>query len=353
MTHNLASSPITPKRASKMGYRYSIAHFDFHPNSLPPSRIPVPVRRWTGNWHTVPLIDDLCCCCDSPTIHCTCSRHDDDETTPICPIPVSAPKPHVKSAFPEFEAREEAAEVSSRARTPVIEYENVRYSSPISSSTHSVGLESDDDVWSTIAIASVKELEEMAETGKEKEHLKRRLTIEKIQEHGSIAKKQRKRKQNSSGDEVPSKTKRFFDSIKHLFRSVSTKSSPLANINVNESYFELGEMENSLETAGVVGDSAGISTILAGEKTELTTPCPSPLTTIEEIETAEEDKDNFMPFLTFPDLPAAKSPSIISDLRQNNDFVVKRSIPHDSSHDMRTAIWKSTLESSPTISRKP
>ena len=376
------SSPITPKRA----YRYSIAHFDFHPNSLPRSRIPVPIRRWTGKWHATPV--DSCCCCDETTTastFCDCYHHStliDDDMIPLCPlaVPASASKTHVKSAFPEYELEELPTPVSSRASTPVLRYENVGYSSPVSSAAHSVRFERDDDVWSTIAISSVKERDEIVvadvgEIGKEVEEVvKRRLTIDKIEGCGSIAKKQKIRKQSSSsssGEFVPSKTKRFFNSIRHVFRSKTKKSSPLAAIefsSMNESPdtdVEIAQPEESSETVVenndqlVTENTEEMSSTTVEEQTTLTTQSlPSPLPTIEETDSLREEyKENVMPVLTSPVLPAAANeiPAVIvSDTWHDKNIVVKRTAsPPPSSFVSRhqNRHW-STIDASSTISRQ-
>ena len=288
---------------------------------------------------------------------------------PLCPltVPASASKTHVKSAFPEYELEELPTPASSRPSTPVVRYENVGYSSPVSSVVHSVRFERDDDVWSTIAIASVKERDEIVEgnageieKGVE-EVVKRRITIDKIEGCGSIAKKQKIRKQSSSsssGEVVPSKTKRFFNSIKHVFRSKAKKSSPLAIIefsSMNESPDagdEIAQPEGSSETVvenndqPVAKNTKEISSITVAEQTTLKTQSlPSPLPTIEEADSLRgEYKENVMPILKSPVLPAAANevPAVIvSDTWQDENIVVKRTAsppPHPSSHNTKIVI---------------
>lgn len=128
-------------------------------------------------------------------------------------------KPHVKSVFPEYVELDEFQDCSS--------------------SIHVIRMDLDDtDVWSTIAITSIQEQEskppesqgaetQISEMEAGKLHVRQggpatRLTIEKIGQRGSIAKKQKDRKQASSG--FPVKAKFFFMSIKQrLFRSKDAK----------------------------------------------------------------------------------------------------------------------------------
>ena len=228
----------------------------------------------------------------------------------------------------------------------------MRYASPVSSATHSVRFEREDDVWSTIAIASVKGRDEDGEGGQEvgEDGGKRRLTIEKIEERGSIAKKQKIRKQGLSsslllsGDAAPSKTKRFFNSIKHVFRPKSKKSSPLAIIDLsstNESPDEDIEdtqpeasCETVVQSGQVVAHTPGNPTMCTIDKTGLTTsPCPSPLTTIHENDSLRgEDKENVLPLLTSPVLPTTTA-TVESDTWQDKDIVVKRSSPPPPTYD--------------------
>jgi len=236
---------------------------------------------------------------------------------------------------------------TARGSTDGVGFENVRYASPVSSATHSVRFEREDDVWSTIAIASVKGRDD-GEEGKEggEDGGKRRLTIEKIEGRGSIAKKQKIRKQGLSsssllsGDVVPSKTKRFFNSIKHVFRPKSKKSSPLAIIDlssttespdedVQDTQPEEESCETVVQSEQVVAHTPGNSTMCTIDKTGLTTsPCPSPLTTIHENDSLRgEDKENVMPILTSPVLPTTTTTTVESDTWQDKDIVVKRSSP--------------------------
>ena len=267
--------------------------------------------------------------------------------------------------FPGFELEELPAQ-PSRPSTPVIEYEDVGYSSPVSSATHSVRLERDDDVWSTIAIASIAERDEIAqedvagEKGKDvQDVMKRRLTIEKIAQRGPISRKQKMRKQTSSssssaGTISPSKTKRFFNSIKHVFRSKSKKSSPLAaielfsNTDSPDGDVELSQQEESSETVVQTEHSIAENTMdmsestTIEEQTTLTTQLlPSPLPTIQGDDSLRgEDKENVMPSLTSPVLPSAATPNdlspivILGDDWQDKNIVVKRpsSPPHSPPH---------------------
>ena len=243
--------------------------------------------------------------------------------------------------------------------------DKVRQSCTVSNTTDSVQDERKDDVWSTIEIASVNQCMKSWESfDAESKEGKRIPIIKKIEKRESITKKQKIRKQVSSG-----KTKRFFNSIKHLFGSKSKNSGPLsiidphfmeealnrdtksgdvgkssetfgekeevverpAEIAVCMAVEEGGEVEQSSKTITDNGEIVGLQAEMAAgtmmEGSGLTT-CPFPLTTIGKNDSPGEDKENVMPILTSGVLQnnteIVATPPPVSDTWQEKDIVVKR-----------------------------
>ena len=247
--------------------------------------------------------------------------------------------------------------------------DKVRQSSTVSNARHSVQDERKDNVGSTLEIAAVKQCTKSRDSFdagrnaelKERKHLP---IIEKIEERGSIAKKQKIRKRFSS-----SKTKRFVNSIKHLFGSKSKNSGPLSIIDphfmkealnrdiksgdvrkssetiggkgeVVERHSEIavcmaveeeGEVEQSSKTimnnGEIVERQAEVAAVTMVEGSGLKT-CPFPLTKIGKNDSLGEDKENVMPILTSGVLQnnteIVATPPPVSDTWQEKDIVVKR-----------------------------
>ena len=205
MSQDQVSSHSRSQFASEYPNSSLFARFDFQRPPTLPSSSKSGIRRWAGKWHTSPQDYDYWY---------------DDDTYPLNPT-FKQRKPHVKSVFQEYELDE--LRDSSSTATPVVRF-----------SGDAMGNE---DVWSNIAIASIKSTEPN-ENEPKKEDVEivsdtvgksTRLTIEKIEKRGSIAKKQKDRKQVSA---FPAKAKQFFTSIKNVFRSKSAKSNHLSLIEI-------------------------------------------------------------------------------------------------------------------------
>jgi len=160
-----------------------------------------------------------------------------------------------------------------------------------SSSIHVIRMDLDDaDVWSTIAITSIQEQESkppesqgteprLSETEAGNLHVRKggsatRLTIEKIGQRGSIAKKQKDRKHASSSG-FPVKAKLFFTSIKQrLFRSKDTKRNNIDMIEmpVPESETTISAGRNAVDIPTTSKETVdhtekkhdGVSTMIGG-----------------------------------------------------------------------------------------
>ena len=278
MSHDQVSSQV-PQFASEYPSRSLFAHFDFQRPTLPSSSKPG-IRRWTGKWHTSPQ--------DYYYLY-------DDETRLLNPT-FKQRKPHIKSVFPEYELDEfqDTSTTASVLRVDGDDFEN-------------------EDVWSTIAIASVKSPERNEETEFEKEEVEiasdtvgkpARLTIEKIEKRGSIAKKQKARKHGSA---FPSKAKQFFTSIKSVFQSKSAKSSHLPMIEIPSQKEQSITMENT-EVDGIPVDTESCVAETSVEE-------GTSQHVINDTSKTAEDKN------VSPDATACKTRC---DTWQDDDIIVKR-----------------------------
>ena len=284
----MSHSQISSQTASQFAYEYPdrsvFAHFDFQrPPTLPSSSKSV-IRRWAGKWHTSPQ--------DYHYLY-------DDDTYPLNPT-FKTSKPHVKSVFPEYELdelRDTSSTTSAVLRVDGDAFEN-------------------EDVWSTIAIASIecpasnekKESEkEEVEIVSDKVGKPTRLTIEKIEKHGSIAKKQKDRKQVSA---FPAKAKQFFTSIKNVFRSKSAKSSHPSMIEIPSQK----EQSIATDTAEVHGSPDEPENCV----TEASAEEETTRSLMNYTSTNAQDKN------VSPDATTCKIGRSRSDTWQDDDIIVKR-----------------------------
>ena len=120
----------------------------------------------------------------------TSSYDYNEDTYPL----VKVGKPHVKSVFPEYEL-DEIFDSSSLRSTAIVK--------------------KDTDVWSTIAITPPQRSSSSGASGSQTiaamtEDRSRRLTIDKIGQNGSIAKKQKDRKKHQNSSTISRKAKEIF-----------------------------------------------------------------------------------------------------------------------------------------------
>jgi hypothetical protein len=284
MSNAPVSSQSSSTLASKYPNRSLFAHFDFQRPPTLPSSSKSGIRRWTGKWHTSPQ--------DYYYLY-------DDDTCPLNPT-LKKRKPHVKSVFPEYELDE------------------LQYTS--STTTAILGVDGDEsgneDVWSTIAIASIESPESNEEKESEREEAevvsntagnRTRLTIEKIGKHGSIAKKQKDRKQVSA---FPAKANQFFALIKNVFRSKSAKPSRVSMIEIAPQNKKSIATENE-EIHGIFANMESSVLETSAEESTLQQ-------VINDTSTMEEDKN-----VSF-DATTCNINQSRSDSWQDDDIIVKR-----------------------------
>lgn len=166
--------------------------------------------RWSGKWPT--------------------SSYDySEDTYPL----VKVGKPHVKSIFPEYEL-DEIFDSSSLKSTAIVK--------------------KDTDVWSTIAITPPQRSLSSGTLGSQTvavvaEDRSRSLTIDKIGQNGSIAKKQKDRKKHNSST-ISRKAKEFFSSMK---RRLVRTTKPVVKRDYVGSMIDI-PMEESEMTEGRDGE---------------------------------------------------------------------------------------------------
>ena len=286
MSHDKVSSQLSSQFTSQCPNRSLFAHFDFQGSPTLPSSTKSGFRRWRGKWYTFPQ--------DYYYLY-------DDDTYPLNPT-FKERKPHVKYVFPEYELDE--LEDTSSTSTAVLRVDGDAFEN--------------EDVWSTITFSSIKSPEESdVEKQSEKEDdgevvsdtigKPTRLTIEKIERRGSIAKKQKDRKQVSG---FPAKAKQFFTSIKNVFRSKSAKSNHLSMTELPT----LKEQSVATENAEIDGIPVDTESCVAEPEVEET----ALRHVINDASKNEEDK-NVSPAATTCKISRSRS-----DTWQDDDIIVKR-----------------------------
>ena len=283
MSHAPVSSQSSSPLASEYPNRSLFAHFDFQRPSTLPSSSKSGIRRWTGKWHTSPQ--------DYYYLY-------DDDTCPLNPT-LKKRKPHVKSVFPEYELDE--LQDTSSPTPAILRVDGDEFGN--------------DDVWSTIAIASIESPESNEEKKSEREEAevvsntaakRSRLTIEKI-EHGSIAKKQKDRRQVSA---FPTKANQFFALIKNVFRSKSAKPSYVSMIEI------VPQNEKSIATKNA--EAHGIFVNMESSVVETSAEESTLQQVINDTSTKEEDKN-----VSF-DATTCNTNQSRSDSWHDDDIIVKR-----------------------------
>jgi len=302
MSQEQMSSHSPSQLASEYSNCSLFAGFDFQRPPTLPSSSKSGIRRWAGKWHTSPQDYEYW-------------QHDD--THPLNPT-FKRHKPHVKSIFQEYEL-DEFHDTSTV--TPVVRFSGDAFEN--------------EDVWSTIAITSIKS-PEPNENEPEKEDTEVvsdtmgksiRLTIEKIEKRGSIAKKQKDRKQVSA---FPAKAKQFFTSIKNVFRSKTAKSNHLSMIEIPTQK----ERSISTENARVCGtpvdtESCALEKNVGEESSQHVT---------NDTSTNAEDK-NIFPDPTTRTINQSRSRS---NTWQDDDIIVKRKDEAD--NPMQKAVEKDIVK---------
>ena len=148
-----------------------------------------------------------------------------DDTIPLSP-PNEPGRPHVKTVFPEYELEDFGLQNSGS--------DTIQFSEALNGNLDGFVAKVDDDIWSAISFTSTQTKpfkQSPRKTGKGKPELTDdiittpRLTLQKIEKCGSIAKKQKQRKQTSA---IPTQTKQLLTSVKNIFRYKSAKSDHTA-----------------------------------------------------------------------------------------------------------------------------